>query len=167
LAVFSPTPGTQGEDIHDPRGRDAEDFFDARGVENAALFRRVQDHHALADELVKVLVRSHENDSISLLATLARQRRQHVVGFETGSGQHRPAHQPRGFLRQGELRDERGGRRRPVGFVLGEDLVAVRRPLEVERDAQVVRLVLADQLAHRGEETEHRVGRRSVRRGQR
>ena len=61
----------QGHDVDDALGRDAEDGFDAGGIEDEVVFRRIEDGDVFVDELHHVLVGGDDVDVVAECGELA------------------------------------------------------------------------------------------------
>ena len=175
LAVFSPMPGTPGTlSVGSPQrartstdlvGGDAEDLADP-GLVEGRLLGRVVDGRGRVDDLEEVLVGGDDDGPQVLRLRLAGQGGQDVVGlvsFEFGGGD---AHGVEDLLEDRDLDDQVLGHRLAVGLVVLVGLVADGRPLDVEDDAEVVGLLLVDDLSQRGDEAVDGVCRETGRRRQ-
>jgi hypothetical protein len=134
----------------------AHQFFDLGFVHHDVRFGRArsgaQHAHAPADQLHHVFVAGDDGHVELALIGLARECADDVVGFVTRRFEHGQAHGFANFSHVGQLHGEIFGHRRALRLVFGEELVAKRRPGNVEGHADVVRLVFFDQAAqHVGE----------------
>ena len=74
---------TQRHHVDHALRRHTETLLDTRTVENQVVFRRIEDHNIVVDELHHVLVgRNHEN-LMAKGSKFARERADHIVGLET------------------------------------------------------------------------------------
>ena len=142
----------QRQHVDHPAGRDAELLPHSAGVVPRAGVARVEDAHAVADELEEVLVAGDDGHVVPGRAGLFGERPDDVVRLEPRVGQHRHAE---GFARLAHPRrlfDQVGGHRRPVRLVVGGERGPEGRPPHVEGGGDQRRLVVGDQLAqHRDE----------------
>ena len=141
----------QGLHVDHLVGADAEAFHHLGGSDIPVL-HGVHHAHAIADQLHQVLVRRHDGHLGAGLDGQAGVSGNQVVGLESG---HLDAGDVEGagrFAHQVELRNQFVRRRRPVGLVVGIDVVAEGAPPGVEDDGDVVGVGLLDQLyEHCGE----------------
>ena len=87
------------------------------------------------------------------------ERGKHVVGLVARHLDHRGAQRFEEATHVGELAREVVGHRRPGGLVFGEERVAERRPRGIQRDPEVIGLLLADELPQHRAEDQHGVAR--------
>ena len=104
------------------------------------------------DELVAVTVAGDDEDVVTAIAGLGGERGDDVVGLEARRLEHRDVEDLDHLADQADLLAEDVGCLAPVGLVGGQRLVAEGRLGPVERDREMVGLVVADQVhQHRGE----------------
>ena len=97
-------------------------------------------------------------DVVALVARLRRERGDDVVRLEARRLDDRDAQRLDDLAHETHLLAEDVGRRVPVGLVVGDRFVAERRLGPVERNADAVGLVVADEVQQHRREPEHRVG---------
>ena len=131
-------------------------------VEPRAIVPRVEDVDPVVDELKEVLVAGDDGDVEPRLDRPRGEGADDVVGLEAPAGDDGHAEGRARLVYPGDLLDEVGGHRTPVGLVVGRELVAEGRPLQIESGRDELGGLLGHQLAQHGDEAEHRVGRASV-----
>ncbi len=113
---------------------------------------RIEDRHLVGDQLQGVSVTAADHHLPAGQAGLPGQRGDHVVRLVVLLLQDLDPHRGQDFLDQRDLTGEllRGGR--PVGLVLREGLTAEGLPGDVERDRDVVRLLVPQDVDQHGRE---------------
>ncbi len=155
----------KGQDVDDRAGLDAEDLLDP-GLVDGRLLGRVPDGGGRVDDLEEVLVGGDDDRPEAFFGRPDGERGDGVVGLvlgELGRGD------PQGLedvLEDGHLDGEVVRHGLAVGLVLAVLLVADRRSLDVEDDAQVVGLFGVEELAQGADEAEDGAGREAGRVGQ-
>ena len=158
----------QREHVGDLRGLDTPTLADLRLVVDdllAGAAEHRQHPDTRADKLQQILVAGDDDDlQIGKLERLLHDRGEHVVRLVAPHFEHGRAERVEQAAHVRELAHEvvrhRGARR----LVLREQRVAERRARRIERDAEVVGLLFADQLPQHRAEDEHRVTRHALRR---
>ncbi len=145
----------QGHDVGDLRGRDAHDFFDLGGVEYdiglGGALAGTQDANTAADQLHHVFVAGDDVDVDVAAAGLLGERADDVVGFVAGNLDDGQAHGFAEAAHKGNLNEKIVGHGRPLGFVLGEKLVAEGGAGGIENDGDKIGLqILGDAAKHVG-----------------
>ena len=108
---------------------------------------RAQRSNVLSDQLHHVLVVADDQDLELFFGALCSQRANHVVRLVTLKFQDRQVHRFAQLSNVGNLHRQIIRHGRALRFVLFEKLVAKRRTLGVEDDAQVIRLIVFDEPA--------------------
>jgi len=142
--VVGAVTGQRQEVAHLAR-RHAELLFDLGGV--IALAPHGLEHRQVViDELHEVLVATDQNDLEALPFAAPRQRRDDVIGLDSRDDEPTDPKSVDHLVNGLNLLDEVFGRRGPVRLVVGMNLVSKRRPVGVEDDPEVLRLLLAEHL---------------------
>ncbi len=155
----------QGEHVDDLRRLDAEELLDA-GVVHERLFAGVEDAHAGPHQLQHVLVGGDDHHVEAPLRALDRERSDDVVRLVPRKLQDRDAVRGEDPPDVGKLRGQIVLHRSPVGLVGGIGVVALCALGAVPGHRQVLGRVLAQHLAHHGDEAVDRVGRLARRGGE-
>ncbi len=127
----------QREVVDDARRRHAELGFDPGRIERFAA-HRVHQRRVLVDELSEILVAGRDHGAQAMLAGVARQRADHIVGLDTLDFDDRPAQRPHRGMDRFDLCHQilrHGG---TIGLVFGVKVVAKRLTLGIEDARQVV-----------------------------
>lgn len=152
-------------------GRYAETRFDAsRVVELRRLGTTTEEQNAraLPGSLQKIAAAAHDEHLPPRPGNATRERRQHVVRLETRGAEHGHFERLEEARQAFELLTQRGGRARPTRLVLRVAL-GTKRPLRpIQRERELTRALLAQDLEHeRGKPVErgarHARGRRQRR----
>jgi hypothetical protein len=148
----------QREHVHDLFGKDAEFVLDRSRVVPGAFFLRVKHTDAVAHQLEEILVAGDDGDVEARGDSLRGQRTDHVVGFIALRRQDRHAQRLTGGVHHRNLYGELVGHRRAIRLVVRHEIVAEGASGQIERRADVFRLVLVQQLAQHRDEDIDRVG---------
>jgi hypothetical protein len=138
-------------------------FVVERVVADAATVVEHLDERVL-DELVAVTVAGDDDGLDAFVAGARGERGDDVVGFVAGQLDHRHRQRGEHLANQPHLLAQDVGRRGAVRLVGVDRLVAERRLGPVERDGDVVGLVVAQQVDEHRREAEHGVGHLARRR---
>ena len=137
------------------RRRHAETLLDGRLVEQDDVGDPAAVEHHVdpgTDELEEVAVGGHDHGVQAGLRGPVGERADRVVRLVIDDTDHRDVQRVEHLIDQAELRGEVRRRLRPTGLVLGVLLQTHGRPAEVERDRQIVGMLVAHQLdQHRRE----------------
>ena len=124
-----------------------------------------QHAHARADELQQVLVAGDDDDvEVGHGQRVLDEGGQRVVGLVARHLEDRRPERVEQAADVGQLAREVVRHRRARGLVVGEHRVAERRTRRIQRDAEVVGLLLADELPEHRAQDQHRVARHALRR---
>ncbi len=107
---------------------------------------RVDERHAVIDELGKILVTRRNENIEPLVGSLFAQCPDDVVGLDAFDLQERQAHRLYGLEDRLDLAAQVVGHRRPVRLVLGKHFVAKRFAGRVEHDGNLCIGLLAHEL---------------------
>ena len=145
--------GIAGErlDLDHLVGADAE-FLGHLGGADRARADGIEHAHARTHELHHVLVGRDDDHLEAGLAGDARIGGDDVVGLEALDLDARDVEGAGGLADKRELRDQVLGRRRPVGLVIGVDVVAEAGPALVEDDREVPGVATLDDIVHQLDE---------------
>ena len=106
----------------------------------------------LINELRQILVAGRDDCSELLVAGAARKRRDHVVGFDPGDFNDRPAKRPNRFMNRLNLAPKIVRHCGPICLVFGKQVVPKRLTLGIENAGDVPRFHLLPQhVQHRNE----------------
>ncbi len=130
------------------------------------LAARSQDADMPIHHLQNIAVAGHDQAVHPLAAGLAGQCRQHIIGLEPLRGENRDVEGLHHLLDALDLRPQLVRHPFAVALVAVEHLVP-EGLADVERDRDILRLLLAQHVEQHGGEAKHRVGQFPVRRGQR
>jgi hypothetical protein len=159
--VVDRIPGER-EIVDDSLGRDAELRFDALRIERLVR-HRVDERHALVDELREILVAGRDHAAPAFARSLGCERRDHVVGLDPFDRQNRPAECGDQLFQRLDLHAEVVGHCGAIRLVLRILLVAKRLSFRVEHARARLRVVLRRELAQHVRDSVHRTGRLSAR----
>ena len=113
----------------------------------------------IGDELEGVAVAGDHDHVDAVGRGAGRQRRDHVVGLDARHLQLADLERVEHLVDQRKLRREEVGRLLAAGLVLGIELVAIRAAAgRVERDGEVIGLLVGDHLGEHRREAVDRVG---------
>ena len=149
----------EGQHVDDLIRRDAELVEHPLRVEPGAIFPRVVDADAAADQLEEVLVDRDDGDLETGCLRTSGDGADDVVCLVAAGGQDR---HPQGLARlvhPVDLLRQIVGHGGAVRLVVGRDTVAKGRPGQVERRGEVGRRMVLNQLAQHGDEHVHGVRR--------
>ena len=139
----------QGHDVDDALGRHTEDFLDFGRVANQIVLGRIQDQHAVVDQLQHVLVAGDHVDRVRLRGGFAGERADHVVGFVAGQLEDRNAVGLERAPDVGHLLRQIGGHLVAIGFVavVFDFLKGLRLQIEVANTGDGLRPADREKLA--------------------
>ncbi|MCY1512737.1 hypothetical protein D9M68_472090 [compost metagenome] len=138
----------QREEIDDQLRTDTEFLFHAIHVEHAT-GHGVDQRNVPIDQLRHVLVAGGNHHRAIGRGAAAGQRADHVVGLHAFHAQQRQAQRAHAGMQRLDLHAQLVRHRRPIGLVLGEQLVAEGRPLGIEDHREgAVGVLLAQALEH-------------------
>jgi hypothetical protein len=156
----------QGQEIDDLPRIDAELLADPGRVEDGA-GHGVDQRHPVADQLRQVLVAGGDHDGLAAALGLRRQRRDHVVRLHPGDAQQRQSERPHQCMQRLHLHRQFLRHRRPVGLVLGIEVVAEGPPRGVEDHGHPARRIIRAQLAQHVGDSVQSAGGLAIGTGQR
>ena len=148
----------QGQIVDDALGRHAELILYTCRIQHR-IRHGVYQRDMLADELRHVLVPGRDQRRDTLRRGAGRERADDVVGLHVRDHQQRQTHRADHLLQRQDLLAQLIGHGRPIGLVLGIDVVAKGLAGRVEDHADVVGSMLVDQLAQHAEDTHQGAGR--------
>src|SRR5581483_6961778 len=149
-----------GHDIDDLLWRKSERFFHSlRVVEQFAAC--VVEADAISDELKKVFVRCGDDHVVTAIARGAGDRADQVVRFPILDADGRNAEALEHFVDEGKLNGKIVGHRPAILLVILERFMPRLGRTDVERNCDVIGLMVLEELAQRGGEPVHGVRRHS------
>ncbi len=156
----------QRQVVDDQLGADTE-LLDHAGRVHHQPGHGVDQGDVRADQLRHVLVAGGNHHVAFFAGGLARQRADHVVGFDAFDAQQREAQRANAGVQRLDLVAQVIGHRRPVGLVVGKDGVAEGAALGIENHREgAVRILFAQALEH-VQHALHRAGLHAFGGGQR
>ena len=146
--------------IDDAFGRQAELFDHPRAIQ-IIIVHGVDQMDALVDDLREVLVAGRDDGLDVPLAGLARQGRDHIIGLDAIDAEQRDAQRADNLVQRPDLAGQLIRHGRPVGLVVGKQIIAEGAALGVKDHREIIRPALGQVFSDHIDDAVDRARRRA------